>query len=142
MIRRPPRSTRTDTLFPYTTLFRSRTPHRQATHRSIPGRLAVAGLYRKPDAFARRRLVPFLVRRSLYVPVCTSSQARAAAPRYRCPISNARLSEAVPSCARLSTPARIAALRNSEKTILYLQSGRSPRPVAGESPALTSPEER
>src|SRR3546814_1833777 len=27
MIRRPPRSTRTDTLFPYTTLFRSR-PHR------------------------------------------------------------------------------------------------------------------
>src|SRR3546814_966621 len=26
MIRRPPRSTRTDTLFPYTTLFRSPTP--------------------------------------------------------------------------------------------------------------------
>src|SRR3546814_3053094 len=28
MIRRPPRSTRTDTLFPYTTLFRSRWRHR------------------------------------------------------------------------------------------------------------------
>src|SRR3546814_13398541 len=27
MIRRPPRSTRTDTLFPYTTLFRSRNDH-------------------------------------------------------------------------------------------------------------------
>src|SRR3546814_2095762 len=27
MIRRPPRSTRTDTLFPYTTLFRSRQPN-------------------------------------------------------------------------------------------------------------------
>src|SRR3546814_19047136 len=27
MIRRPPRSTRTDTLFPYTTLFRSFPPH-------------------------------------------------------------------------------------------------------------------
>src|SRR3546814_10630568 len=27
MIRRPPRSTRTDTLFPYTTLFRSHRPH-------------------------------------------------------------------------------------------------------------------
>src|SRR3546814_4282610 len=27
MIRRPPRSTRTDTLFPYTTLFRSHQPH-------------------------------------------------------------------------------------------------------------------
>src|SRR3546814_17481117 len=30
MIRRPPRSTRTDTLFPYTTLFRSR--HRRLRH--------------------------------------------------------------------------------------------------------------
>src|SRR3546814_4424421 len=29
MIRRPPRSTRTDTLFPYTTLFRSRAPGRR-----------------------------------------------------------------------------------------------------------------
>src|SRR3546814_3365679 len=37
MIRRPPRSTRTDTLFPYTTLFRSRQGSRPArntyTHR-------------------------------------------------------------------------------------------------------------
>src|SRR3546814_2424467 len=31
MIRRPPRSTRTDTLFPYTTLFRSRGRERTAT---------------------------------------------------------------------------------------------------------------
>src|SRR3546814_2575601 len=30
MIRRPPRSTRTDTLFPYTTLFRSHRQHRRA----------------------------------------------------------------------------------------------------------------
>src|SRR3546814_9555085 len=29
MIRRPPRSTRTDTLFPYTTLFRSKVPARE-----------------------------------------------------------------------------------------------------------------
>src|SRR3546814_4801926 len=38
MIRRPPRSTRTDTLFPYTTLFRSQSPpewlHRKALWRS------------------------------------------------------------------------------------------------------------
>src|SRR3546814_11395388 len=37
MIRRPPRSTRTDTLFPYTTLFRSKTrrhPERQAVRLS------------------------------------------------------------------------------------------------------------
>src|SRR3546814_10415512 len=31
-IRRPPRSTRTDTLFPYTTLFRSHGGHRPAGH--------------------------------------------------------------------------------------------------------------
>src|SRR3546814_20389796 len=36
MIRRPPRSTRTDTLFPYTTLFRSpRSPCRQHLSRCI-----------------------------------------------------------------------------------------------------------
>src|SRR3546814_3732411 len=33
MIRRPPRSTRTDTLFPYTTLFRSRAPTRDRVYR-------------------------------------------------------------------------------------------------------------
>src|SRR3546814_1033639 len=37
MIRRPPRSTRTDTLFPYTTLFRSaRCPRRPARSRHSP----------------------------------------------------------------------------------------------------------
>src|SRR3546814_4995147 len=46
MIRRPPRSTRTDTLFPYTTLFRSRTDEgrgRDGEHhgaRARPGVLA------------------------------------------------------------------------------------------------------
>src|SRR3546814_5677539 len=38
MIRRPPRSTRTDTLFPYTTLFRSGRPHpREHRERREPG---------------------------------------------------------------------------------------------------------
>src|SRR3546814_14431640 len=36
MIRRPPRSTRTDTLFPYTTLFRSDRGHRARTVASRP----------------------------------------------------------------------------------------------------------
>src|SRR3546814_3686306 len=38
MIRRPPRSTRTDTLFPYTTLFRSERPVDEAgdAHRGRP----------------------------------------------------------------------------------------------------------
>src|SRR3546814_1835683 len=42
MIRRPPRSTRTDTLFPYTTLFRSRLSHsaggQRRTERLLPAR--------------------------------------------------------------------------------------------------------
>src|SRR3546814_9492259 len=38
MIRRPPRSTRTDTLFPYTTLFRSQDRGRGDHARADPGR--------------------------------------------------------------------------------------------------------
>src|SRR3546814_1492528 len=44
MIRRPPRSTRTDTLFPYTTLFRS--PHRRREKR-------VGAADHQPDAQVR-----------------------------------------------------------------------------------------
>src|SRR3546814_13939992 len=44
MIRRPPRSTRTDTLFPYTTLFRS-IPDDEIRLRPLRG----AGLYITPD---------------------------------------------------------------------------------------------
>src|SRR3546814_4144079 len=38
MIRRPPRSTRTDTLFPYTTLFRSQTSRRLSKALNAPPR--------------------------------------------------------------------------------------------------------
>src|SRR3546814_3747227 len=47
MIRRPPRSTRTDTLFPYTTLFRS-----------APRRCPSAGSPRAPSPAARRGFAP------------------------------------------------------------------------------------
>src|SRR3546814_4141166 len=40
MIRRPPRSTRTDTLFPYTTLFRSERPMNTIDHRAYFSRRA------------------------------------------------------------------------------------------------------
>src|SRR3546814_11695077 len=43
MIRRPPRSPRTDTLFPYTTLFQSQRPHQHADARD-EGRIAMSGL--------------------------------------------------------------------------------------------------
>src|SRR3546814_17314534 len=44
MIRRPPRSTRTDTLFPYTTLFRSRRIGRAAPACARPGARHEAGV--------------------------------------------------------------------------------------------------
>src|SRR3546814_7357507 len=43
MIRRPPRSTRTDTLFPYTTLFRSRRRLTQRRRNKPPAAPAFAG---------------------------------------------------------------------------------------------------
>src|SRR3546814_20942902 len=46
MLRRPPRSTRTDTLFPYTTLFRS-DDEREAVDRRLPGLLQYV-LHRMP----------------------------------------------------------------------------------------------
>src|SRR3546814_13594950 len=50
MIRRPPRSTRTDTLFPYTTLFRSRilAGSRASPARAAPVRARTQWLDRKP----------------------------------------------------------------------------------------------
>src|SRR3546814_4800918 len=42
MIRRPPRSTRTDTLFPYTTLFRSYSPSKPEGRRSKKARGSVS----------------------------------------------------------------------------------------------------
>src|SRR3546814_11298910 len=44
MIRRPPRSTRTDTLFPYTTLFRSPCPDRRDPGPGCRGRCRPRGL--------------------------------------------------------------------------------------------------
>src|SRR3546814_2289138 len=59
MIRRPPRSTRTDTLFPYTTLFRSR--HRGNDGRGDPVELQEArvrgGAAKHRDPVAHRPLL-------------------------------------------------------------------------------------
>src|SRR3546814_14714886 len=65
MIRRPPRSTRTDTLFPYTTLFRSggavivrrrrllERPHAAIAFEHIVSRAAIAGNHRGLSRRAR-----------------------------------------------------------------------------------------
>src|SRR3546814_1429781 len=58
MVRRPPRSKRTDTLFPYTTLFRS--PCRGATTRSQPRprRRGAPARHHPPRHVARRHRIP------------------------------------------------------------------------------------
>src|SRR3546814_15622850 len=53
MIRRPPRSTRTDTLFPYTTLFRS--PRDVATYRASARLLRRSSSSSTPDLRRRQR---------------------------------------------------------------------------------------
>src|SRR3546814_17279214 len=54
MIRRPPRSTRTDTLFPYTTLFRS--PHLQGGGRWAPsGNHPFGAAHQRCHGLLRRR---------------------------------------------------------------------------------------
>src|SRR3546814_18870690 len=61
MIRRPPKSTRTDTLFPYTTLFRSQgdPPDRPAVRGQCRfPRGAAAGGRRRPDRAGQPRLDP------------------------------------------------------------------------------------
>src|SRR3546814_11014154 len=55
MIRRPPRSTRTDTLFPYTTLFRSQFQEGRAELLEMPHRPGLVGIDDQP---AFRRIDP------------------------------------------------------------------------------------
>src|SRR3546814_4867460 len=77
MIRRPPRSTRTDTLFPYTTLFRSgrrsRSGAPSAAHHLRRERGDGFPVSRVPAAAAFRRLQPpglFRQRRDLQLNAC------------------------------------------------------------------------
>src|SRR3546814_19794590 len=67
MIQRPPRSTRTDTLFPYTTLFRSRPGHFLPTRRSPSEK--------RSRTFRSIHLIPIHSRRSaLYSPGIRSEE--------------------------------------------------------------------
>src|SRR3546814_2890334 len=59
MIRRPPRSTRTDTLFPYTTLFRSAFADANHALHSMVYKGAHNALLAETAASIRRRLAPF-----------------------------------------------------------------------------------
>src|SRR3546814_5125330 len=65
MIRRPPRSTRTDTLFPYTTLFRSAICARRIVLPPFSMGALIAGIAVQSDQakfiFGNRTLVPCIV---------------------------------------------------------------------------------
>src|SRR3546814_3194035 len=57
MLRRPPRSTRTDTLFPYATLFRSPRVHEPGADALAAGGAHAAALSRRPRLYRRTRRV-------------------------------------------------------------------------------------
>src|SRR3546814_11389430 len=80
MIRRPPRSTRTDTLFPYTTLFRSAgQPHRQGEGGGIEQQRILGGveLHRAAEDAA---VFIAAIRRGMAVPHLPWPDAGAAQP--------------------------------------------------------------
>src|SRR3546814_20236120 len=63
MIRRPPRSTRTDTLFPYTTLFRSHRLGTMEVESALVAHdmVAEAAVVGRPDATTGEAVVAFVV---------------------------------------------------------------------------------
>src|SRR3546814_13701482 len=89
MIRRPPRSTRTDTLFPYTTLFRSSDPRRR---RGQPS--AVIFAHQRIGRIARAIGEPALRRRAAdhAEDVAHTPQVREIGRAHVCtPVTNAHL---------------------------------------------------
>src|SRR3546814_3207444 len=98
MIRRPPRSTRTDTLFPYTTLFRSTEyPYRRETagRRALQRTRPASGRVRPADRAAQRRLFArrFERRCALRRPLARSGSGRAGGDECRPGRSHQRLAE-------------------------------------------------
>src|SRR3546814_2401174 len=121
MIRRPPRSTRTDTLFPYTTLFRSAPAGARAPEPGDRGQDDIARSERPhlqmADRPSRRARFPFL--------------RPAGEPRF--PVLRRalrpRLSGAAP--APRSPPAAAASLRRPTLALNHANCARSPRPEIG-----------
>src|SRR3546814_16975335 len=80
MLRRPPRSTRTDTLFPYTTLFRSRRWRGSGIRRSCPAPVPPAPRSRAAARGARPGPQPARRRGSPGLPPRCPRPSRAAPP--------------------------------------------------------------
>src|SRR3546814_8411935 len=95
MIRRPPRSTRTDTLFPYTTLFRSQVPAARPTYRGT------AAEHQRRDGAPRRMVANGAAARSR--PPRTRLATRPCAARW---LWGQSASAADPALARLPVSGR------------------------------------
>src|SRR3546814_11987154 len=87
MIRRPPRSTRTDTLFPYTTLFRSVIEWYDVRVNRSERHLSCAGPNRRSDQRGRRMAVKRIRNRSKQPEAV--QEARSEAQRSRAGIAEA-----------------------------------------------------
>src|SRR6056297_105221 len=123
MIRRPPRSTRTDTLFPYTTLFRS-------SAKPAPG-LPVAGLHHRRICRDRRdgarseehtSELPSL-RRIWYAVFCMKKKSR---PMWRRTVSTSRAARAVSAGSSPSSGPRWDSMRLWATTCLFFLMIRRP----------------
>src|SRR3546814_11583364 len=86
MIRRPPRSTRTDTLFPYTTLFRSISPTRIVTNAHVvesaaryPGNVALGVVPSEGQKSFAGKLIAIDTERDLALVEITEGRLPAAA---------------------------------------------------------------
>src|SRR3546814_17729005 len=92
MIRRPPRSTRTDTLFPYTTLFRSSRPAASVAADHRRARRGAARPFADRLALNRRRSQPVARKRSTDAEIADLSAApRGSFPRHGSTLRRTRL---------------------------------------------------
>src|SRR3546814_14975324 len=87
MIRRPPRSTRTDTLFPYTTLFRSAVLERLAVQSGLHGDVAriaehIDSHHPRPEASGVAKIFPRCDLTRMELPVADASVVKGGISRY------------------------------------------------------------
>src|SRR3546814_8648035 len=127
MIRRPPRSTRTDTLFPYTTLFRS-IRAKKVSKPSTNEPTAVAVPSRWPHA---------LVRRPPTSRMAAPARGSTISSQDREKIPSAATGESTGTCASVASPVRSGAICVVKSVTSVLQQarvvdrGRSPGPEDG-----------
>src|SRR3546814_4340147 len=111
MLRRPPRSTRTDTLFPYTTLFRSRSPSSSVYPLKLPIRLVeqLLGLITHSRVWWNTASYKMLPSRRLRAPCMVEFRRSSARPEAALPFRDSALSRSASVCSR-----RLRSLRARE----------------------------